>query len=312
MDDRLADGPDVDVVRGSGQVGRTQVGDRDLERLGEVDPQTVARDIGESSQRTSAWPPFSCGRMYGTYWSATVDDQTPMQSAALAVRVRLMRPGSRTSGAPRDPGQSSSTVPTRARSREHSGISAVSVTVIAAVGEGAVPRLVLDRHAAGRSRTRRRRPSSSPSRLMDSRWLAQTIDTPVGPAACHPADPVVVGRGAPQAQGRRNGDQRVDQLPAPRRPRALPSRPPAHRSVRLGGRPPLPGRQLEDTDLEPRRRPRQLVCCRDGDRQERLARRRKTRGRPARQLDLAPTRLARAPAGRTMPDASSTPAAVSA
>ena len=46
-----------------------------------------------SSQRTSAWPPFSWGRMYGTDWSVTVDRRAAHQPAAPTVRVGLVRAG---------------------------------------------------------------------------------------------------------------------------------------------------------------------------------------------------------------------------
>ena len=77
MDDGLGDRDEVDVVGRGGQVGGAMVGDRDLARLVEVDPETGAVASVSSSQRTSAWPPFSCGRMYGTYWSVTGRAQTP-------------------------------------------------------------------------------------------------------------------------------------------------------------------------------------------------------------------------------------------
>ncbi len=45
-----------------------------------------------SNQRTSAWPPFSWGRMYGTYWSVTVERKRPTSCPSLPIRVRLVRP----------------------------------------------------------------------------------------------------------------------------------------------------------------------------------------------------------------------------
>ena len=79
VDDRLRDRDDIDVVGRGGEVGGAEVGGRDLARLVEVDPDAggLAGVAVSSSQRTSAWPPFSCGRMYGTYWSVTVESQRP-------------------------------------------------------------------------------------------------------------------------------------------------------------------------------------------------------------------------------------------
>ena len=83
----------------------------------------VRPGVSASSQRTAAWPPFSCGRTYGTSCSATVDDQRADAAAARPVRVRLVRPRP-------EPRQrlvarpaASSTVPTRGRSGSSGGTS---------------------------------------------------------------------------------------------------------------------------------------------------------------------------------------------
>ena len=86
VDDRLRDRDEVDIVGRGGEVRGAMVRDGDLAGLVELDADAGGSsppDAPASSQRTSAWPPFSCGRMYGTYWSSTLESQSPIRPPRL-------------------------------------------------------------------------------------------------------------------------------------------------------------------------------------------------------------------------------------
>ncbi len=175
-----------------------------------VDPQAGAgRRRSARSQRTSAWPPFSCGRMYGTYWSVTVDRQMPTRPPRLRSGYVSCGPD-RTSAAPPDRTRPRGRCPTRARSVRSSGRSRS-------------PRRRCHRRpgACRRPRAgRRSRPPVTyslrttvrgPAALDADQAPLEPVDPELRPARGHPADPVVVGRGAPERQGRRGGQQRMDE-----------------------------------------------------------------------------------------------------
>ena len=111
VDHRLGPRRQVHVVARCGQVGRPEVRRRDLARSVERDPQPRRAPSCNSSQRTSAWPPFSCGRTYGTYCSPTLEPQRP--TAPPRHRSGYVSCGPRPNHSKRSrPGTTSSTVPT--------------------------------------------------------------------------------------------------------------------------------------------------------------------------------------------------------
>ena len=171
------------------------------------------------NQRTSAWPPFSCGRMYGTVWSATVERPAADDPAALAIRVRLVRAGPEPLE-PLEPGHDLEDRPDPGEvaqlGRDHDAL----VDPDAAVLEGREPLLVVDLVAAGRAVVAAddRRLGPAVDRLDGP---LQAVDPEVGPAPAEPADAVVVGRRAPQGEARRAREQVVDE--ASRRHRRRPT-----------------------------------------------------------------------------------------
>ena len=187
-----------------------------------------------SSQRTSAWPPFSCGRMYGTCCSVTVDrpaaDQRRSRRRSGYVSCG---PVAEPSPARSSPGTTSRTVPTRAQvgqlGRDVGGL----LDVDRAASARAETPLVRDDDAGRRPYSLGRRSprpvafdGDEPPLELDRRPGARQR---VGDAA----DPVVVGRRAPQRTARRRGEQRVDE-PARRR-RARRASPAIGRAA-IGGR----------------------------------------------------------------------------
>ena len=107
-------------------------------------------------------------------------------------------------------GTTSSTVPTRARSVSASGSVARLGHRDAAIGKRRVGRLVRD-HVPGRGDVLAAYDRRRAIVLDADEPSLEPIDAELGPALGHPADPVVVGRRSPQREGRRRGQQRVDE-----------------------------------------------------------------------------------------------------
>ena len=116
----------------------------------------------------------------------------------------------RTIRGPRRPGRTSSTVPTRARSSRVSGRVTVSVTDTLPSATRRVAGLVRD-DDAGRGRHLGADDRRGSVTLDPEQRPREPVDTSGRPAGRHAADPVVVGRGAPQDERRGRGEKRVDE-----------------------------------------------------------------------------------------------------
>ena len=155
----------------------------------------------------------------------------------------------------------------------------------------------------------------APSRSMPTSRRSSRSTPSVRPARRHPADPVVVGRGTPQRQGRGGGQQRMDE-PAVRVERRRCRSGPASAERSAGAVAAAPTGSCRAQTSKPAGAQGRSRGGRDADRQERLAAGGPRRD-PARERHGRPLAGSEMPAGRTRrrrprrhrPSASSSPGA---
>ena len=203
----------------------------------------------------------------GTYWSVTVDASgrrarracDPGRSRAARCRTtRALEPGHDLEHGP-DPGEVG---------QLGAGCSTVSSTPIAAAVEGG------DRRSCGITIPSpvvisSRRWSRRPSRSIADQLALEAVEPQRRPSRGHPADPVVVGRGAPQRRARAPR-RAADGRGAPASSRPAPSAAPSGSGDRRASAR-RPDRQLERADLEAGRRPGRRSAVGRAVRQARLA-----------------------------------------
>ena len=308
VDDRLRDRDEVDVVGRRGEVRGAMVRDGDLAGLVELDA-----DAGRSRRPTRQ--PRASGRRRGRRSPAagcTGRTGRRRSTPSSPIRPPRLRSGYVSCGP--EPNQRSVSWP--GRELEH-GADARQVVErrpgsprtrrprarrrgAACTSPRAAPRCRL------RSCRRCGRPSRAPRRSTPTRRRSRRSTPGLRPARRHPADAVVVGRGAPEREGRWRGEGRVAEEAVVVERQG---------GVRVGGglghgdrRFVLPERQLNGTDLEAVRRPVRRLGRGDPDGQELFARRRPPAAHPGRST------IARSPgpsAGRSnAPPAISMPSAV--
>ena len=123
---------------------------------------TTRRRRRASSQRTSAWPPFSCGRMYGHVLVGHGRAPAADEPAALAIRIGLVRTRAEPFERLRARAPSRARCRPAARSVSASGIDDGLGHADPAVGQGGEPLLRAASRSRRRSGSRRARSSCRP------------------------------------------------------------------------------------------------------------------------------------------------------